>query len=59
MQTPESEFHRVLRRETRHILGFPRKYMPRELVNKIDRQQVIGSIDPRPNRTSNTGKQSR
>jgi hypothetical protein len=41
MQTPESEFHRVVRHETGHTLGFPHEHMRRELVNKIDRQKAI------------------
>lgn len=41
MQTPESEFHRVMRHETGHTLGIPHEHMRRELVNKIDRQKAI------------------
>lgn len=41
MQTPESEFHRVVRHETGHTMGFPHEHMRRELVNKIDRQKAI------------------
>jgi hypothetical protein len=36
MQTPESEFHRVVRHETGHTMGFPHEHMRRELVAKID-----------------------
>ncbi len=36
MQTPESEFHRVVRHETGHTLGFPHEHMRRELVDRID-----------------------
>jgi hypothetical protein len=36
METPESEFHRVVRHETGHTLGFPHEHMRRELVRKID-----------------------
>jgi hypothetical protein len=41
MQTPESEFHRVVRHETGHTLGFPHEHMRLELVNKIDRDKAI------------------
>jgi hypothetical protein len=32
MGTPESEFHRVVRHETGHTLGFPHEHMRRQLV---------------------------
>ena len=32
MQTPESEFHRVVRHETGHTLGFPHEHMRQALV---------------------------
>jgi len=35
MDTPESEFHRVVRHETGHTLGFPHEHMRAELVAKI------------------------
>ena len=41
MQTPESEFHRVVRHETGHTLGFPHEHMRRALVNKIDPAKAI------------------
>jgi hypothetical protein len=41
MDTPESEFHRVVRHETGHTLGFPHEHMRRELVDKIDVQKAI------------------
>ncbi len=41
METPESEFHRVVRHETGHTLGFPHEHMRRALVEKIDRQKAI------------------
>jgi hypothetical protein len=41
MDTPESEFHRVVRHETGHTLGFPHEHMRRELVNKIDPAKAI------------------
>ncbi len=36
MDTPESEFHRVIRHEAGHTLGFPHEHMRRELVQRID-----------------------
>ena len=36
MQTPESEYHRVVRHETGHTLGFPHEHMRRELVARLD-----------------------
>src|SRR4051794_169621 len=41
MQTPESEFHRVVRHETGHMLGFPHEHMRKALVDKIDRKKAI------------------
>ena len=41
MSTPESEFHRVVRHETGHTMGFPHEHMRRELVNKIDPAKAI------------------
>src|SRR5438128_4034233 len=41
MHTPESEFHRVVRHETGHTLGFPHEHMRRELVQKIDPDKAI------------------
>lgn len=41
MQTPESEFHRVVRHETGHTLGFPHEHMRRELVAEIDPDKAI------------------
>ncbi len=41
MKTPESEFHRVVRHETGHTLGFPHEHMRRELVNRIDPVKAI------------------
>lgn len=36
MDTPESEYLRVVRHETGHTLGFPHEHMRRELVERID-----------------------
>lgn len=41
MDTPESEFHRVVRHETGHTMGFPHEHMRRELVNKIDEKKAV------------------
>ena len=41
MNTLESEFHRVVRHETGHTLGFPHEHMRRELVKKIDPAKAI------------------
>jgi hypothetical protein len=41
MNTPESEFHRVVRHETGHTMGFPHEHMRRELVNRIHPDKAI------------------
>jgi hypothetical protein len=41
MNTPESEFHRVVRHETGHTLGCPHEHMRRELVDEIDPAKAI------------------
>jgi hypothetical protein len=40
-QTPDSEFHRVVRHETGHTLGFPHEHLRREVVDRIDREKAI------------------
>ena len=41
MDTPESEFHRVVRHEAGHTLGFPHEHMRRALVKLIDPKKAI------------------
>lgn len=41
MDTPESEFHRVVRHETGHTLGFPHEHMRKAIVDRIDREKAI------------------
>jgi len=41
MKTADSEFHRVVRHETGHTLGFPHEHMRLELVKKIDEAKAI------------------
>jgi hypothetical protein len=41
MQTPDSEFHRVVRHEAGHTLGFPHEHMRMAIVERLDREKVI------------------
>lgn len=41
LDTPDSEFFRVVRHETGHTLGFPHEHMRRDLVDKIDFTKAI------------------
>ncbi|MBO3745992.1 hypothetical protein J5X84_07935 [Streptosporangiaceae bacterium NEAU-GS5] len=41
MNTPESEYARVIRHETGHTLGFPHEHRRREIVDRIDRANAI------------------
>ncbi len=41
LETSESEFHRVVRHETGHTMGFPHEHMRRELVAKIDPDKAL------------------
>ena len=41
LKTPESEYHRVVRHETGHTLGFPHEHMRRDLVRRIDAKKAI------------------
>jgi hypothetical protein len=45
MTTPEREFHRVVRHETGHTLGFEHEHMRRALVAKIDREKAFKYFD--------------
>jgi hypothetical protein len=45
MATPESEFHRVVRHETGHTLGFPHEHMRKALVALIDPQKAIAYFE--------------
>jgi Astacin (Peptidase family M12A) len=45
MQTPESEYHRVVRHETGHTLGFPHEHMRKALVDKIDPAKAIAYFE--------------
>lgn len=40
MNTPESEFKRVIRHEAGHTLGFPHEHMRKDLVARIDPQKA-------------------
>ncbi len=41
MDTPDSEFVRVIRHETGHTLGFPHEHLRSEIVNRINRRKAI------------------
>jgi hypothetical protein len=41
MNTPESEYRRVVRHETGHTMGFPHEHMRRDLVALIDEDKAI------------------
>lgn len=41
MKTAESEYHRVVRHETGHTLGFPHEHMRQALVDRIDPKKAI------------------
>lgn len=40
MNTPESEYKRVVRHETGHTLGFPHEHMRKEIIARIDPQKA-------------------
>ena len=41
MDTPDSEFFRVVRHEKGHTLGLRHEHLRREIVHRIDRQKAI------------------
>jgi hypothetical protein len=41
MEMPDSEFHRVVRHETGHTLGFPHEHLRQEIVAQIDQEKAI------------------
>jgi len=41
METPDSEFFRVVRHEAGHTLGFPHEHMRKELIEKIDQDKAF------------------
>src|SRR6478672_9768044 len=41
MNTADSEFHRVVRHETGHTLGFPHEHCRKAIVDRIDREKAI------------------
>jgi astacin (peptidase family M12A) len=45
MNTPESEFHRVVRHETGHTLGFPHEHMRKALVDKLDVDKTLAYFE--------------
>ncbi|MEP7009102.1 MAG: CHAT domain-containing protein [Acidobacteriota bacterium] len=45
MKTLDSEFHRVVRHEAGHTLGFDHEHMRQELVQKIDRKKAFAFYD--------------
>ncbi len=45
MRTSEAEFHRVVRHEAGHTLGFEHEHMRAELIKKIDRRKAIAYFD--------------
>jgi hypothetical protein len=40
MNTPESEYKRVVRHETGHTLGFPHEHMRGDIIARIDRSKI-------------------
>lgn len=49
METPESEFLRVVRHETGHTLGFPHEHQTEGIVRRIDREKAIKYFKDRYN----------
>jgi hypothetical protein len=49
MFTPDSEFHRVIRHETGHTLGFPHEHLRKELIERLDRDKTIAYFEKTQN----------
>jgi hypothetical protein len=45
MDTVDSEFHRVVRHETGHTLGFPHEHMRKALVDKLDVAKTLAYFE--------------
>ncbi len=41
MNSPESEFHRVVRHETGHTLGFPHEHLRAEIIRRLDVRKTV------------------
>lgn len=52
MNTPESEFIRVIRHETGHTLGFPHEHLRQEIIDRIDREKAFDYFGGPPNNWS-------
>jgi hypothetical protein len=52
MNTPESEYRRVVRHETGHTLGFPHEHTRAEIVSLIDEAKAIAYFGAPPNNWS-------
>jgi hypothetical protein len=44
MNTPESEFVRVVRHEAGHTLGFPHEHIRKAIIERLDRKKVIADF---------------
>lgn len=54
MNTPDSEFYRVVRHEAGHTLGFPHEHMRRALVARVDPEKAYRYFGGPPNNWSRT-----
>lgn len=52
MNTPDSEFYRVIRHEAGHTLGFPHEHMRRALVARVDPEKAYRYFGAPPNNWS-------